>query len=79
MQNPMQYSCHGNFHHMEHSNLGTFFFRKKKNDNRHVSFDFKYFKTHDKVTLSMFFVNRLPNSANLTIKIFQSLCMRGSE
>ena len=38
---------------------------------RHVSFDLKYFKTHNKVPLSVnIFVDGLPNSATLTIKIF---------
>ena len=53
MQNPMQYSTVDmeNFT-IEHTNLGTFFFSEKC-DNRHVSFDFKYFKTHNKVRFSV--------------------------
>ena len=43
----------------------------EKFHNRHVSFDLKYFKTHNKVPLSVnVFVDGLPNSATLTIKIF---------
>ena len=52
----------------EHTNLGTLFLEKFHN--RLASFDLKYFKTHNKVPLSMFFVDGLPNSATLTIKIF---------
>ena len=42
----------------------------EKIHNRHVLFDLKYFKTHNKVPLSVnVFVDGLPNSATLTIKI----------
>ena len=36
---------------IEHTNLGIIFFSEKC-DNRHVSFDLRYFKTHNKVPLS---------------------------
>ena len=56
---------------IEHTNLGTNFCGKFHN--RRVSFDLKYFKTHNNVPLSVnVFVDGLPNSATLTIKIFQS-------
>ena len=38
---------------IEHTNLDTFFFFFEKFHNRHVSFDLKYFKTHNKVPLSV--------------------------
>ena len=44
----------------------------KKFDDKHVSFDLKYYKTHSKVLLSVnIFVDGLPNSANLDIEDFQ--------
>ena len=61
---------------IEHTNLGIIF--SEKCDNRHVSFDLKYFKTHNKVPLSMFFVAGLPNSATLTIKIFNHFIKKAS-
>ena len=54
---------------IKHTNLGIIF--SEKCDNRHVSFDLKYFKTPNKVLLSVnVFFDGLPNSATLTIKIF---------
>ena len=49
---------------IEHKNLGIFF--SEKCDNRHVSFDLKYFKTHDKVLLSVNgFCRRVAKFGNL--------------
>ena len=57
---------------IEHTNLGTiFFFFFEKFHNRHVSFDLKYFKTHNKVPLSVnVFCQWVAEFGNFTIKTF---------
>ena len=46
-------------------------FLLEKIDNRHVSFNLEYFKTYNRIPLSVdVFADGLPNSANLTMKMF---------
>ena len=71
MQNPMQYSWHGNFHHKAYK-LRNIFFSLEKFDNGHVSFDLKYFKTHNKIHLSVnVFCRWVAEFGNLDNKDFQ--------
>ena len=64
MKNPMEYRWHGNFHHKAYKFRNNFF--SEKCDNRHVSFDLKYFKTHDKVPLPVNgFCRRVAEFGNL--------------
>ena len=49
MQNPVKYNWHGKFQHRAYKLSDDFM----KCENRHVSFDLTYFKTHNKVPLSV--------------------------